>query len=361
MRYIQGRDNLSCTIFVPWDCNNHCKFCTSKVLYKQRKCDMDAILARIEKINENPFIKEYVITGGEPLADMEKLHALLGALKKPVYINTTFPQDSCKVNIYYFNRSNVAGINISRHMHQGFSDGVLPFKDFDKITIPVKMNVVISERFDVNEFERFIKPLRNCHPEKFRISLRADYRNINKDNLKNRDDVFDSLMEKYDYRYSGGCMVCNDDRFYDKDFEISYHRGMEHSLVKYGNRLYVNDVIVTMDGMMYPDWDFSSYDKDFEKWIYGSYSLDDDMSEYLNDTEYLEWLFDKNYYKLLEDDGETLKDLFMRKVYQTKLEELKTSHKAPEDLVEEPVPCLETPIINAPSDFKSSCWGGGSC
>ena len=35
MRYIKGRSNLSCTIFVPWDCNNHCKFCTSKQMYRQ--------------------------------------------------------------------------------------------------------------------------------------------------------------------------------------------------------------------------------------------------------------------------------------------------------------------------------------
>ena len=52
MRYIKGRSNLSCTIFVPWDCNNHCKFCTSKQMYKQRTCDIDAILAQIKKINE---------------------------------------------------------------------------------------------------------------------------------------------------------------------------------------------------------------------------------------------------------------------------------------------------------------------
>lgn len=45
MRFIKGRSNLSCTIFVPWDCNNHCRFCTSKHMYKERTCDMDAILA----------------------------------------------------------------------------------------------------------------------------------------------------------------------------------------------------------------------------------------------------------------------------------------------------------------------------
>ena len=68
MRYIKGRSNLSCTIFVPWDCKNHCKFCTSKQMYKERTCDIDAIIAQIKKINENPLIQEFVLTGGETVA-----------------------------------------------------------------------------------------------------------------------------------------------------------------------------------------------------------------------------------------------------------------------------------------------------
>lgn len=58
MRYIKGRSNLSCTIFVPWDCKNHCKFCTSKNMYKERTCDMEAILAQIKKINEKGILDE---------------------------------------------------------------------------------------------------------------------------------------------------------------------------------------------------------------------------------------------------------------------------------------------------------------
>ena len=32
---IIGRDNISATIFVPYDCTNKCKFCTTKYLYKK--------------------------------------------------------------------------------------------------------------------------------------------------------------------------------------------------------------------------------------------------------------------------------------------------------------------------------------
>lgn len=90
-RYIKGRSNLSCTIFVPWDCKNRCKFCTSKGMYSERDKDMEAILAQIEKVNKNPLITEFVLTGGEPLSDLEKLKILIDKMEKTVYINTTFP------------------------------------------------------------------------------------------------------------------------------------------------------------------------------------------------------------------------------------------------------------------------------
>ena len=81
-------------------------------MYKTRECSMDAILYQIKKINENPFIKEFVLTGGEPLADINKLQILLDAIEKPVYVNTTFPLTENKDEIIKFlNNSNIAGIN----------------------------------------------------------------------------------------------------------------------------------------------------------------------------------------------------------------------------------------------------------
>ena len=296
MRFIKGRSNLSCTIFVPWDCNNHCKFCTSKHMYKERTCDMDAIIAQIKKINQNPLITEFVLTGGEPLADIEKCQILLDAMEKPCFVNTTFPlEGDVQKRIDFVNNSKIARINISRHMHQKFYEPILPMEDFKKITKSIKLNVVLSETFDVDVFDAFIQPLKGM--KNLDICIRADYRNITKDNLKNRDEVFEKLIMKYDYTVSGGCMVCNDDQFYNDDFKISYHRGMEHSLVKYGNRRYVNDILITIDGMIYDDWDFIQ-DNEFERWVFGEFTLDDDVSEYVNDVEFIKWLLEKNGEKL---------------------------------------------------------------
>ena len=67
MRYISGRGNLACTIFVPWDCNNNCPFCTSKPMYKEMKerFNLEEIINKIYTLNHNHIIREYVLTGGE--------------------------------------------------------------------------------------------------------------------------------------------------------------------------------------------------------------------------------------------------------------------------------------------------------
>lgn len=268
MRYISGRDNLSCTVFVPWDCRNHCRFCTSKAMYGQRECNMDAIRAQIYVVNNNPAIREFVFTGGEPLADIGQLQLLLDATDKPVYVNTTFPTNgNADELIKFINDSKIVGVNISRHMDQAFCESVLPYFEFKRIKKPLRLNVVLSGDFDIDAFMEFLAPLRGLRKNMV-ICLRADYRKVTKDTLKNRDSVFDALMEKFEYAGSHGCMVCNDDRFYDDDLVVSYHRGLEHSLVTYGDKRYVNDVIVTMDGMVYPDWDMAE-DSEFGAWLQG--------------------------------------------------------------------------------------------
>lgn len=274
MRYISGRDNLSCTVFVPWDCRNHCRFCTTKAMYGQRECDMDAIRAQIYVVNNNPAIREFVFTGGEPLADIGQLQLLLDATDKPVFVNTTFPTNgNADKLIKFVNGSKIAGINISRHMDQAFCESVLPYSEFKRIKKPIRLNVVLSGEFNIDAFMEFIAPLRGLCKNMV-ICLRADYRKVTKETLKNRDPVFDALMEQFEYAGSSGCMVCNDDRFYDDDLVVSYHRGLEHSLVVYGDKRYVNDVLVTMDGMVYPDWDMAE-DSEFEAWLLGDTCIDD--------------------------------------------------------------------------------------
>ena len=91
------------------------------------------------------------------------------------------------------------------------------------------------------------------------LNLREDYRYITKENLKVRNDVVDYLANRFVYVGGGGCMVCNGETFVNPETGkyIHYHRGIEHSCVRYVDRTYVNDVIIRPDGKVYDDWDWS--------------------------------------------------------------------------------------------------------
>mgnify|MGYP002511626335 CR=1 FL=1 len=70
VNFIKGRDNLSCTIFVPVVCGNNCSFCTSKKDYEGFVYSpeyLNKILSWIYLINTNDLVSEFVISGGEPL------------------------------------------------------------------------------------------------------------------------------------------------------------------------------------------------------------------------------------------------------------------------------------------------------
>lgn len=267
MEYRKGRKNLSATIFVPYDCKNNCRFCTSKKDYKD--CDgfsLDKIIDSIISINENDTIMEYVITGGEPFADTNKLREILNvAWRKPVYINTTLPLDTFEDSLNVINDySCIKGINVSRHLGFDFKN-VVSIADLDRIIKPVRINTVINEYFNKDLFVDF------CYAygkKKRDINLRADYRNINEDNLKSRDNISKFLSEQFDYMSSESCMVCNSEYYsVDDKFICAYHRGMELSSVTTANgKCYVNDVLIKQNGNIYRDWDCRQ-DEEFEKWI----------------------------------------------------------------------------------------------
>lgn len=265
MKYIKGRTNLSATIFVPYDCDNNCPFCTSKKDYKDcSKFNLNEILNKINKLNKNPIIQEYVITGGEPFANINGLIRILNVCKKPVYINTTLPIKTIKESIEIINNySIINGVNISRHIGFEFKN-VASLDDIDRIKKSIRINTVMNDNFDFDKFFDFV----NKYGKKKRdINLRADYTKIDISSLKSRDYVFYNLATVYDYICTESCIVCNTEYFSVNDeFLVSYHRGMEHSCVCVGDKYYVNDILIKQDGNIYKDWNCIE-DKDFEKWI----------------------------------------------------------------------------------------------
>ncbi len=264
MIFRAGRSNLACTIFVPFDCKNHCPFCTSKDMYGKIDKDLDKVISTIHTLNKSTFFSEYVLTGGEPTADLEGLKRIINAVegcgekKKKVFINTTLPKsDNLGEIIKYINdEPKIAGVNISRHIGWKF-DRVASLTDIKKIKKPVRINTVINKNFD---FDKFLEFAEEYGGDNRLINLRADYTTINDLTLKNRDDICNKLLDVAYNIGNGGCMVCHENEFVYKDnIFISYHRGLQYSSFKIRDDLmFVNDIIVLPDGTVYPDWDFKT-------------------------------------------------------------------------------------------------------
>lgn len=269
MKYYKGRDNLACTVFVPFRCGNNCPFCNTKQMYNNfvfSKDYINNIIKAIKRINKSEYVEEYVITGGEPLFNLSLLKKIVDAMDKPVYINTSLPDtpDIDKCIDYINNEYKIKSISISRHIDYSHDVNVCDIEKIDTIKKYVRINTVIDE----NKIEKIL-PFFDKWAAPYRmVNLRADYRNINSDNLKNRDKISEYLLNNFCWEYSNGCLVCNSEFYSDENYKvICYHRGLEHSCAIFNERCYVNDILIDMYGNVYKDWDMIK-DPEFEKWLF---------------------------------------------------------------------------------------------
>lgn len=260
MEYKIGRNNLAATIYVPYDCDNNCPFCTSKIEYRQHFPNIGRIVQALKSLVDNPLIQDIVFTGGEPLANMTILKMLVDITRnkgKNVFINTTFPKDSHDSLFYLLEEGNVSGINISRHESSYEQDSKLfyniaPDWLISKISVPVKINAVVT---NVDSFITKLPAMINrWNKPNIRLCIRHDFRTTTFTNLHTLTDdpILNYLIQNYSFESRTFCDVCDTVNFEEG---ISYHRGMEHSSIKMGDTVIVNDIIVFPDGFIAYDWD----------------------------------------------------------------------------------------------------------
>lgn len=271
MEFVQGRDNLACTIYVPWDCNNNCEFCTSKKEYKNFDLNFMSIQNILHTV-DNSFVPEVVITGGEPSKNIQGLSTILSAItRKKVYINTTLLRENDIAFIELINSSdNVDGVNISRHAYREdldilfFNNGVCHDYMIGYLKPKVHINVVAPDNETLEYYirrYRWVAEIRkSCGFGSLTICIRADFRKINQDSLHNIDDEMLKSIGNLGYKLLKHtyCNVCDTYDFEIEDgFYISYHRGLENTSIEYGDTIEVNDIVVFPDGTICYDWDKS--------------------------------------------------------------------------------------------------------
>lgn len=266
MKLRSGRSNLAITLFVPWDCNNNCPFCTTKKEYKDASnFSLPEQIKTFDCIfNPHRFqIPDIVITGGEPFADLNSLRVLLIHIvsrmrQNNLYINTSdivFKNkddlDMC-YNILNQFRYVIRGVNISKHIHHQLEGHNSPhiINMTHTLNIPMRINCVLDGTETVSDLQAFID---TWHSRNRQVCFRKDYRTVkSEDDLHGIDSTVRKLEQICGHWGVSGCEVCCTNVFENL---VLYHRGTERTLVTKENYLSVNDIIIKQDGGLYLDWD----------------------------------------------------------------------------------------------------------
>ena len=139
------------TMFVPYDCNNACPFCVNKKEYRDTSnFDLERCYKSLDLMHRIFPHNDIVLTGGEPLAQLDALQDILDHIEEGhhIYINTTLPvgedqtiEDVAAVLNKYANR--ISCINVSRHLKHYVKE--CPDEIFDLLNFRTRINCVIIE------------------------------------------------------------------------------------------------------------------------------------------------------------------------------------------------------------------------
>jgi len=271
-----GRSDFSVTVYVPWNCSNNCKFCSSKKDYEKIKSNFSKLKESLQLIRIS-ILPIVVFTGGEPSADIDKLRELLSIVdNKIVYINTSLPKRNSEEFINLVNTTDcIKSISISRHKHTYKEDSsilhnIVEDEMIAKIKKPVRINVVQQddETFSVDSVKKYVERWSKISAIKagqtpLVLNLRSNYviQNYQELHEMTNNKVVNDLATNYYYQSHSFCNVCDTCTFIqfnsdkEKELIINYHRGIMHTVIQFGNIAELNDLIIFQNGDICYDWD----------------------------------------------------------------------------------------------------------
>lgn len=271
MNYVTREGGATVTVMVPYDCNNHCPFCINKAEYKDTsKFNLEEILRSIKIMSAMTPNCDFVLTGGEPLADLDACESILRAINgkdthHKVFINTTLPvgkydEDKLAFTLNrWYTFDLITGINVSRHLNkyvQECDDSI-----FKKLIFEPRINCVL---YTLNTQQKGIKQKLIDFVERFKeitsyIQFRKDYVVTTPENLydEDGDEILNLLKDTFDYVGPFGQyrMRCGYEFNYN-GYKVAYHKTLPYSKIKLDENKYVlYDIIVKQTGEIRDDWD----------------------------------------------------------------------------------------------------------
>lgn len=252
------------TVFVPYDCRNHCPFCVNKQEYANAEgFSVEAILQSIRTMDAITPACDFVFTGGEPFAQPDALQRLLDAVPKThkVYINTTFPvQPGCPADeMLDFTRRNadkITCINISRHLQHYVEES--PDEVVAQIATRKRINCVLYRHYPSEKLVDYVERWRKYG---IPIQFRYDYTETTPENLYDvdGDPILQDLMRQFTYRGLDGCRMRNGFHFAYKDMHMTYHKTLPYSTIVETDEHGVTydilyDILIKQNGDLHSDW-----------------------------------------------------------------------------------------------------------
>ncbi len=284
--YKTRQGGATVTIFVPYDCGNHCPFCINKGEYADLTgFSADRICESIAVMDSITPECDFVFTGGEPFSNLNSLQRMLDCIPAThkVYINTTLPvsQHQSDEDIVEFtrrNRGKITCINVSRHMQRYVvesNDTLLA-----RLEVPFRINCVLYKNYPAQQIvpylERFLSiPGAN-------IQFRFDYTATTPDNLydQENDRILADLRKIARYTGLDGCRMRCGFHFDYKGMELTYHKTLPYSTVTEFDPAdgvtydILYDILIKQNGDIHSDWTGVMMDVDtYRKVAFEPYDL----------------------------------------------------------------------------------------
>ena len=274
------------TIFVPYDCGNHCPFCINKGEYADLTgFSAEKICQSIRRMDAITPYCDFVFTGGEPFANLESLQMMLDTIPAThkVYINTTLPvsQNQSEDDIVAFterNRDKITCINVSRHMQRYVvesNDHLLA-----RLAVPFRINCVLYKDYPAEQLVPYLKRfLKIPHAS---IQFRFDYTATTPDNLYDQegDKILRDLKAIAPYTGLDGCRMRCGFHFDYKGMELTYHKTLPYSTIVETDPAdgvtydILYDILIKQTGEIHSDWTGVKLDVDaYRKVVYEPYDL----------------------------------------------------------------------------------------
>ena len=272
------------TIFVPYDCKNHCPFCINKDEYTDMTgFSAEKICQSIRRMDAITPNCDFVFTGGEPFANIEQLQIMLDEIPTThrVFINTTLPvsEHTSEEDILAFaerNRDKITCVNVSRHLVKYVEES--PDEVLGRIACPTRINCVLYKHYPADKLPAYVE---RFLPYGIPVQFRYDYTETTPENLydEEHDQILHDLRRLFTYKGLDGCRMRNGFHFAYKGLHLTYHKTLPYStIVEKGDDgvtydiLY--DVLIKQNGEIHSDWTGVKMDVDaYRKVVYEPYDL----------------------------------------------------------------------------------------